>query len=402
MGALNLDAAVIGGSYRERVRDPFVNVLGGSGLRATRLLKGLGDEVSFFTAIDEGNRAEFDSQCSLFGFSAEVHKRNSPIEFHYETPIDKPIHYCHAEAESEVINVDASDALLFGMLEASPTVRAEIAVIDPQHSPAQRLLEGVNADHTTILLNEHEARRFTGETHLRSAALKLLNLEVEAVVVKQGARGGFVASSGEYHRFGVVPTTTVNPLGSGDAFSAGFFHAWALERRTIVEAADFASRVAAAHSLISSYTGSLSVLDSVPEPTVFKEDVMARVYLAAPFFNVGERGLMRKARDALRGLGVEVFSPFDEIGDGADEVAEKDLRGLEGCHALLALLPGADAGTLFETGWATRAGIPIVGYDGDQKSHSWTMLRGTGALITNDLSTAIYQAAWKALSRGES
>ena len=42
-----------------------------------------------------------------------------------------------------------------------------------------------------------------------------------------------------------------------------------------------------------------------------------KVYLAGPFFSMGQRWLVDEARRCLGELGMDVFSPFHDIGPGA-------------------------------------------------------------------------------------
>ena len=50
--------------------------------------------------------------------------------------------------------------------------------------------------------------------------------------------------------------------------------------------------------------------------------------------------LVETCRTVLMGLGARVFSPLHEVGPGGDEVARRDLDGLDRCDAVLALLDG--------------------------------------------------------------
>jgi nucleoside 2-deoxyribosyltransferase len=164
-------------------------------------------------------------------------------------------------------------------------------------------------------------------------------------------------------------------------------------------AAQFGARTAAAHPLTDVPQVSQGLLDSLPAALPYCSDGAPKIYLAAPFFTTAERLLLETVRTALYDAGLEVFSPLHEIGSGGDEVAARDLQGLDGCHSVLALLDGADPGTVFETGWATKTGIPVVGFAAHPELHDWTMLRGTGATVTSDLTSAVYLAAWAAIRR---
>jgi nucleoside 2-deoxyribosyltransferase len=82
-------------------------------------------------------------------------------------------------------------------------------------------------------------------------------------------------------------------------------------------------------------------------------------------------------------------------------VAQKDLDGLNECDAMLALIDDDDPGTIFEAGYATSMGIPIVGYGEQGNADGRKMLRGSGASLYTDLSTAVYQAVWAAAKHAD-
>lgn len=388
---------VVGGTYREECIEPRVNRLWGSGLRAARLLVALGCDTRLLTWVDELTALELESLAATFGIDVTASVRDKPVRYVYETPVQPAVR--DGDATGDAVGAEDDVVLGFGLVEATWSAKATHMVVDPQHSSVTDLLSRVDAAHIALVLNEHEARRLGQEDDLSDAANQLLKVGVDAVVIKRGARGGLVATPDGLHPFGPVPTVTVDPIGSGDAFTAGFTRAWAIDHTEPVAAARFGSRVAAAHSLVGAAAFNTRTLSTVGEPVAFQPIVEACVYLAGPFFSVAQRNLIRVIRRALQHLGVSVFSPLHEIGLGGDEVANKDLTGLRSCSSVLAVLDGSDAGTLFETGWATLAGIPVVGLAESASDHAWTMLRGTGSLVVNDLSTAIYQAAWAALDR---
>ena len=81
-----------------------------------------------------------------------------------------------------------------------------------------------------------------------------------------------------------------------------------------------------------------------------------RVYLAAPLFTPYERGYLDSCAARLREHGFEVFVPHEQalaLGKTtAAEIFAKDLEGLAGAEAVLALLDGpqVDDGTACEIG----------------------------------------------------
>lgn len=392
---------VIGGTYRERCLDPALDRLGGSGLRGAGILHSLGDAVEFTTLLDPSIEEEAQSVATTLGFNIAAHTRQGPITFTYETPLS-PTQLDGGGRSRAQIAVSGDIVVGFGMVEADWHAVTDTLVLDPQHSNPKAVLDQSTVGRCALVLNELEVRSLTGMRELVDAAHVFLVGRVSVVVVKQGAVGGIVVDHHTTFRFGAVPTATVCPIGSGDAFTAGFAHAWSRDHSDPAEAARFASNVAAVHSLVGAPQIFPNVLTSLPAPLPHPAGIQPAVYLAGPFFSIAERHLIRQVRAALINLGVTVVSPFHDIGLGGDEVAEQDLTALRQCHSIIALLDGADPGTLFEVGWATQADITTVGFAETVDAHEWTMLRGTGTHITNDLSTACYLAAWAAISKASS
>ncbi|MEV6267579.1 PfkB family carbohydrate kinase [Kribbella sp. NPDC051936] len=281
------------------------------------------------------------------------------------------------------------------MIETAWSVTGERVVIDPQHGDLEPMLDSTSATSLAVVLNANEAERQTGLGCIE-AGHQIRGRGIDVVVIKRGALGGLVFSDAGVEAYGAIPTDRVRPIGSGDAFTAGFTHAWALDPSAPTEAARFGAQVAAAHSLIGIPQVSPELLATLASPLTPIGET-PRVYVAAPFFTLPERLLLEVVRGGLSDSGIAVFSPFHDVGLGGDEVALADLDGLQACHAVLALLDGADPGTVFEVGWATKASIPVIGFCGHPPAHEWTMLRGTGSTVTDDLPTAVYQAGWAAI-----
>lgn len=387
---------VVGGTYRERCIEPKIDDLHGSGLRAAALLTSLGRPTSFHTCIESDATAKATAIFSAYGLAAtEYVERPASVEFNYDTPVS-PARWGY-NGEAAEIEVSASRVVAFGMIDATWTVNADTVVLDPQHGDLSALLAGVTAQSIAVVLNGHEAARLTGLPAAEAGPALLALPGVDVVVIKQGALGGLVFAEGSTSTYGPVPTTSTRTIGSGDAFTAGFAHSWFNNPDDPLAAAVMGAQVAAAHSMTDVPQVTQQTLTELPSPLPYVGDNVPSIYLAAPFFSTAERLLVETARSALLDAGLRVFSPLHDVGRGGDEVAEKDLDGLRACNAVLALLDGYDPGTLFETGWAHHAGIPVVGFAEHPDDHQWTMLRGTGAIVSSDLTSAIHSAAWSAI-----
>jgi sugar/nucleoside kinase (ribokinase family) len=78
--------------------------------------------------------------------------------------------------------------------------------------------------HIDILLpNEREAMRMSRADDLETALARLAH-KVETVVVKRGASGAVAVQSGRRFSAPAVPVETIDAVGAGDSFDAGFLH----------------------------------------------------------------------------------------------------------------------------------------------------------------------------------
>jgi nucleoside 2-deoxyribosyltransferase len=110
---------------------------------------------------------------------------------------------------------------------------------------------------------------------------------------------------------------------------------------------------------------------------------------------LAQRWLVEEARAALQSQGLEVFSPLHDVGRGtAIEVAPADLDGLCGCDRVLALVDGADVGTIFELGYAHAKGIPVVAFAQSMSDEDLKMIVGAGTRVVSDFTTAVFTTAW--------
>ena len=391
------EVVVVGGTYRETCLEPTIDSLRGSGLRAAAILASLGRACSFVTRIDDASAGESAAMSHDLGIATRSATRAAPVTFWYETPVSTA--QWHYGGDRPTLEVTGSAAVAFGMVDADWRVTADRLVIDPQHGDLSEMLSAVvAAEAIAVVLNGHEATRLTGLPPDK-AGTHLVESGVDVVIIKQGALGGMVFHGSAVEVYGPIPTKVTRTLGSGDAFTAGFAHAWFEEPGNPLAAAQFGARTAAAHSLTDVPQVPQDLLDSLPAPLDYPLGATPKVYLAAPFFTTAERLLLETVRAGLFDAGLDVFSPLHDVGTGNDEVARRDLEGLGSCDAVLALLDGADPGTVFEAGWATNAEIPVVGFTAQPDIHDFTMLRGTGAELSSDLTSAVHLAAWAAIRR---
>jgi hypothetical protein len=400
---------IVGGTYDEQITVPNHQELAGSGLRAAAALGP--NRAKLVTAVDARTAPLAASAGATLGVPLDTVERDQPVGFRYFSPVTPPLIDGPAASHAAPLIADDDTVVVFGTVETGPrSVRARRLVVDPQRPRdlTTLKLEGLQADATTVLANAREARALAGGVApLASAARRVRTAsKAVAVVIKDGARGCLVLTGdgdGTLTRVGPYPTRSVWPLGSGDVFAAAYAHAWD-QGAEPVEAARIASSSAAwrcgtratvvPRQLLAGAPVGDSLEDAGAELEVPDEEPL--VYLAAPFFTLADRWLVETCRSVLIGLGARVFSPLHDVGVGGDEVAARDLEGLDGAQAVLALLDGWDPGTVYEVGWAHRMALPVVGFIQGPSHEGTKMLVGSGAELHQDLSSALYRAVWAA------
>lgn len=394
------DLTIVGGIYVERCVQPLWDNVYGSGGRAAeaaaRLVPGRTRLVSY---VGDLTRAPAEHLADRAGFTLAAVPASYAVSFDYFHPLSTPTIRPEPRRmiPHEAIKADGEVVLRYGMLEGDAIVDADIAVYDPQSAfgahPFAR--NGSRADRLAVVLNRQEAASMTGSWDAREAAGRLLRDGAEVVVVKMGGHGALVVTADGEEVVPAYQTRRVWKIGSGDVFSATFAALWACRGLEPVRAADLASRATAHYcdtrSLSVSGVEDLEVLDFAPV-----RPRSGRIYLAAPFFDIGQRWLVEEARRLLMDLGAEVFSPYHEVGPGPGLiVAPEDLAGLDASNAVFAVLNGLDTGTVFEVGYAVRNGIPVVALAQNVKDEDLKMVVGTGCTVVDDFASALYQAVWR-------
>lgn len=390
---------VVGGTYFETCERPGSRVMFGSGLRAAGAISLVAQNLTLYTAVDDEFKMTAHSAAAALGVNTFWVKRSEPIAFRYYTPLSSPS-IDGRTATCEEISATDELALVFGMIETRPKVECKKLVFDPQQPREIQSLKisSITYEELVIVANASETRVLGKDESVEQAAKNLLDSsQAIAVVTKCGAWGALVTTKEGQHVIGAHPTNLVSPIGTGDIFAAAFAWAWGQENKPAVESARIASAV------VASWTQNrvLPIMEEAfRKQTSLQPPLKPRpvqVYLAGPYFTLGQQWLVDLARSAISGLGAKCFSPFHDVGPGGDEVAIADLEGLAKSDSVLALLDGNDGGTIFEAGWATKNQIPIVAYASNPLEETAKMLRGTGAELHTDLSTAVYRAIWAGL-----
>jgi hypothetical protein len=391
---------IVGGVYAERCVEPFWDDVYGSGGRAAAALSAALPGLQLQTYRAKPVADGILNLTSVYGIAIDGPEIADAIAFDYVHSLATPRIHPRPDAIARHAPIIVHDdiVLRFGMLEGDAQVAAKRAVYDPQSAfdPRAFAENGSTADELALVLNRLEARCLTGETDPHSAVDKLHGLHgAQIVILKMGGHGALVSWPGGRQSVPAYRSASVWKIGSGDVFSAAFTLFWAVEGRDPIEAADLASRAT------SYYCGSRGLPILTAEELVGVNALPARpghgtVYLAAPFFNLGERWIVEEARSQLLHMGVNLFSPLHEVGPGpADYVAPLDLAGLDQADVVLAVLSGSDVGTVFEVGYAVARGKPVVALAQNMRAEDLKMIYGSGCHVVEDLVSAIYHAVWR-------
>ncbi len=393
---------VVGGTYSEYCYHPEWDQVFGSGGRGAATLTRLGaKDILLKTCIPKAERRTVEATLSPFGVDIDAVESKSLYEFIYTHPLSEPyLKPFPAQSVRYKKQIRSDVALVYGMLEGLPRVSANRIIFDPQsETDTLKPLDFIDqAKEIALVLNEQELADFSGESDFALGATKILSKKaVKAVVVKRGPYGATVFDAKNRDEIPVFPSPNVFKIGSGDVFSAAFSKFWGLDGQSPREAAEKASRCASVYCNTRSLdqVAYFNEIDSSP----LKNRKPPTIYLAGPFFSLGQRIMIEEARRSLLSLGAKVFSPLHDVGtdDSPEAIAREDLRGLRKSDVVLALISDLDPGTIFEIGFARSRKIPVVAYGEGIQSHHLTMLIGSECICSEDFCSALYNSIWAGL-----
>ncbi|VTP87312.1 PfkB family carbohydrate kinase [Sphingobacterium daejeonense] len=396
--------SIIGGFYNEYCFYPHFDEKNGSGFRACRAIRGINQDVDikFHSYAPTEEEIGLHSSGQALNIKTEFYASDQTITFHYDHPLRTPQIYPRPDliVQSEPIEVKDENILVYGMLEGSFKVSGVKVIYDPQ-SPVKPIpfsKTGSSADHLAVVINHKEAKLIAGAPEEEKIVEFFFEVEkAEVLILKMGPKGAKVFVKGETPR--IVPvykTNNVWPIGSGDIFAAIFAYNWAVLDKSAVESAQEASYATALYCNSKNYGISVTTENDFITPLEIDNYPTGKVYLAGPFFNFSQKWIINEARECLYGLGMKVFSPLHDVGEGTvDEgIADQDLKGLENCDIVFAIVDGLDSGTIFEIGYAVKMQIPVIVYAENETEGNLLMIAGTGCLIVDDFATALYKCLW--------
>jgi len=114
--------------------------------------------------------------------------------------------------------------------------------LDPNDDPAQEWSGGIAEAIPLVdilMPNEREACKLTGVDDIDQAVEKL-RVQVPLLVIKRGPRGASAYTAETCWHAPAVSVVSVDAIGAGDSFNAGFLHGW-LRGWPIMETLDFAN-----------------------------------------------------------------------------------------------------------------------------------------------------------------
>jgi hypothetical protein len=386
--------SVVGGTYWESCIEPEWQELYGSGFRAASLLAEPQRRVLFTTRISAEDERHLRTHAAARNIELRATVDVRPtMRFRYACPLDDPFIWPPADGVARAgLSTVADIVLAFGMLDARPSLRARIAIWDPQ-SAFPTMPPGADAcERFAIVANAQQIRALAAVDDL-DEAVAVLASRGAVVVAKLGLRGARIREGASVTSVPAFRSEGAFTIGSGDVFSAIFARCWAIEGLGAAQAAEVASRAVSRYAA----TKSLEGLDTERLHGAPAEPLAPRTgsaYLAAPFFDLGQLMLLRLAEQSLAEVGLRVLSPLREIGWGDPAVvAPADLALMSRADVVFAVLADRDPGTLFELGYARDRGIPVVAYAPNLPKHHRTMLLGSGVQLFDDFASAVVAAA---------
>ncbi|ENW94081.1 PfkB family carbohydrate kinase [Acinetobacter dispersus] len=398
---------IAGGIYEEYCMHPHRYNIFGSGGRAALAIAAMQGEVKLVSYCSSSILEVFKSHADLENFLLEV----------VDVPVNAKFHYTHALAEPLIYNitndnpslqVKEKNVIRFGLIEGTAIIDSEYAVYDPQNVVSPELFHsnGSKAEHLAIVLNQYEAKSLFKIDNVPELLETIaISQKAEVVILKKGPDGCLVYDHQikEIKHVPAFSTKKISKIGSGDNFVAHFGFAWMEQKKSAYEAALQASKATAYYCETEGFITPERLKTYSPSPIVLSEKIQngfkPKVYLAGPFFTLAQLWLIEEARKNLQDLGLDVFSPYHDVGKGsAEDVVEKDLEGVHECDLLFAIADGMDSGTIYEIGYARAISKPVIVYAENESEENLKMMEGSDCKIYKDYVTAIYHTLWMAIS----
>jgi nucleoside 2-deoxyribosyltransferase len=403
-----MELHVVGGVYHEYCVHPRWNAIFGSAGRAALAIATLDTPVVLHAYMnDEALQAMNDQGAWLQSFQVRPTAVPDMVGFTYLHDMAVPQIRKTPSPPFAPITVVQDKVVRFGMLEGDAVVHAKWAVYDPQNGQASEPFRanGSTADHLALVLNSFEAGRMAGmdgEPPAVTAPALAKRQGAEVVVVKMGPEGAFVWTAHGCDQVPAYRTSRVWKIGSGDCFVAHFANAWMHDGKSPRDAAEIASRATSYYCETQGFPNANNLASHSFPPLELSEGyrrgIRRRIYLAGPFFDLAQVWMVEQARNSLREFGLDVFSPYHDVGLGsARDVVVQDLQAIEACDLVLAITDGLDAGTVYEIGYARALRKPVVVYSERHKGESLKMMEGSGCMLCENYTTALYTALWEAV-----
>lgn len=400
---------ILGGTYIEKCFEPQWSEIYGSGLRAVQLIAEFDktQNIKYITCGDANIRQHLEGVSLIYeNLEYEIIDFFTAISFTYDYPLRVPFINPRLDLYSQrdrVLNARGDNILIYGMLEATFNVNADKVVYDPQSPINPQLFSSTSSacKKMVTVINYAEACQMSNKKELNDIKeFFFIKENAYAIIVKMGAKGAYLfeSISDEGQIIPVFKTEKTWTIGTGDVFSAFFAYNW-FNGKNLFDSAMLASKAVAIYSKSKSLFISGLINDFDLEPLYLEKERSKKIYLAGPFFKFTERWLVNEIYLNFKEFGLNVFSPYHDVGPGSAElVVDRDIEGLDECELIFAIIDGLDSGTLFEVGYAIARNKTVIAYVQNETEESLKMLEGTGCVIENDLSTAIYKTYWYAFS----
>jgi len=391
---------IIGGTYREIDYDEITAEIFGSGFRGTKFLLENECEVTFKSVGNEESLVFLRENQKVYkNLKFDLVTYNDLITFKYSFPLDNPNIFPNILKIYKVnsINVNAENIIAFGMLEADYIISGNRVVYDPQTSiKPNKFSDFGNANELVYIVNRNEAISIAESENIDDIKDYFLHKEkATAFIIKDGPFGAILYIEDREIKVPSYITNNVYKIGSGDIFTASFGYYWMHKNFTIEESAQNASKSTAIYCDIKAYVDVTNFTNFEYEEFKFKSLENKQVYLASPFFAISELILVDKVRSAFLSFGINVFSPFHDVGIGNSEIiAKRDIEGINNSDIIFCLFDNYDTGTLIESGYSLSRGKKIVGYHRTCDDEKLLMLKGSDIQYYNHLTTAIYKTIW--------